>query len=136
MAGEKIHPLTFVYGDREFKISPEDIKLNPHTDNAVREAMSYGRGGNAISNLNDQIRCALNGRNIYLSAEFDESLLDGKLKEIAKQINVDPVNAVCRLHSNGVIEKIPGVVGKKLCWTQRNKLPIISSKRKMTLSKF
>ena len=76
--------------------------------------MSYGRGGNVVSNLNDQIRCALNGRNIILVAEFDENLLKQKLDEIAKQIYVEPVNAVCRLGGNGLIEKIPGVVGKKL----------------------
>ena len=114
LAEDKMHNLHFVYGDREFEISPEEINLTPLVDKAVDEAKSYGRGGNISKNLAEQVRCALNGREIKLSAEYDENLLAKKLNSIAEQINVQPVNAVCRLYSNGLIEKIPGVVGKKL----------------------
>ena len=54
-----------------------------------------------------------NGRNVQLDAQYDSALLDEKLNAIAAKINRDPVNAVCRF-SGDVIEKIPGVIGKKL----------------------
>ena len=114
IAAQKIHELKFRYGDEEFVITPEDIALNPLVDKATQEAFNYGRGGSAIGNFNEQIKCFLNGRNVQLAANFDSTLLDEKLNAIAAQVNKDPVNAVVEFSSNGAIEKIPGVIGKKL----------------------
>lgn len=114
VAAQKIHKLTFRYGNEEFIVTPEEINLKPLVDKATQEAFSYGRGGSLIDNLNNQIKCALNGRNVKLTAEYDATLLNEKLNDIAAQIQQDPVNAVCRFGAGGVIEKIPGVIGKKL----------------------
>lgn len=114
VAAQKVHKLTFRYEGTEFEIAPEEISLTPLVDKAEQEAFSYGRGGSALSNFNDQIRCALNGRDVKLSAQYDSNLLNEKLSAIAAKINRDPVNAVCELTSGGVIEKFPGVIGKKL----------------------
>ena len=114
VAAQKVHKLTFRYEGTEFEIAPEEISLTPLVDKAEQEAFSYGRGGSALSNFNDQIRCALNGRDVKLSAQYDSNLLNEKLYAIAAKINRDPVNAVCELTSGGVIEKFPGVIGKKL----------------------
>ncbi|MBQ4404513.1 MAG: VanW family protein [Selenomonadaceae bacterium] len=113
VAAQKIHPLTFRYEGEEFVITPEDINLTPLVEKATQEAFSYGRSGSTIGNFNEQIRCIFNGRNVKLDAQYDSNLLDEKLNAIAAQINRDPVNAICRF-SGDVIEKIPGVVGKKL----------------------
>ena len=114
VAAQKVHNLTFRYENQEFEISPEEIALNPLVDKAEQEIFSYGRGGSVISNFNDQIKCFLNGRNVNLSAEYDSTLLSEKLNAIAAQVNRDPVNAVVEFNSGGTIEKIPGVIGKKL----------------------
>ena len=114
VAAQKIHPLTFRYGDEEFTVTPEDISLEPLVDKATNEAFGFGRGGSALDNLNGQIKCVLNGRDVNLTAEYDATLLDAKLNEIAAKVNRDPVNALCEFDSNGAIEKIPGVIGKKL----------------------
>ena len=114
VAAQKIHPLTFRYGDEEFVVTPEDINLRPLVDKATNEAFGYGRGGSALDNFNNQIKCALNGRDVKLTADYDSTLLDAKLADIAAQVNRDPVNAVVEFGSNGDIEKIPGVIGKKL----------------------
>ena len=114
VAAQKVHKLTFRYGTQEFEITPEDIGLKPLVQKATQEAYSYGRGGSTFGNLNDQIKCALNGRDVKLTAEYDSALLDEKLADIAAQIHQDPVNAVCRLAAGNVIEKIPGVIGKNL----------------------
>ena len=113
VAAQKMHKLTFRYEGEEFVITPEEINLTPLVDKATQEAFGYGRGGSTIGNFNEQIRCILNGRNVQLAAQYDSTLLDEKLSEIAAQVNRDPVNAVCRF-SGDVIEKIPGVIGKKL----------------------
>ncbi|MBR2519361.1 MAG: VanW family protein [Selenomonadaceae bacterium] len=114
VAAQKIHPLTFRYGNEEFVVTPEDINLKPLVDKATNEAFAYGRGGSALDNFNNQIKCALNGRDVKLTAEYDSALLDAKLAEIAAKVNLDPVNAVVEFGSGGAIEKIPGVIGKKL----------------------
>lgn len=114
VAAQKVHKLTFRYGTQEFEITPEDIALTAQIDKATQEAFHYGRGSSTIGNLNDQIRCVLNGRDVKLTAQYDSALLDEKLADIAAQIHQDPVNAVCRLAEGNVIEKIPGVIGKKL----------------------
>ena len=114
VAAQKIHTITFRYGDEEFTVTPEEINLKPLVNKATNEAFGYGRGGSLVDNFNGQIKCALNGREVKLTAEYDATLLDAKLNEIAAKVNRDPVNAVCEFGSNGAIEKIPGVIGKKL----------------------
>ena len=113
VAARKVHNLTFRYEGEEFIITPEDINLTAQVDKATNEALSYGRGGSAFGNLNNQIKCVLNGRNVHLNAQYDSDLLAEKLNNIAAQINRDPVNAICRF-SGDSIEKIPGVIGKRL----------------------
>ena len=80
VAAQKIHPLTFRYGDEEFVVTPEEINLKPLVDKATSEAFSYGRGGSVLDNFNNQIRCALNGRDVKLTADYDSALLDAKLR--------------------------------------------------------
>ena len=113
VAAQKIHKLTFRYEGEEFIVTPEEIGLTPLVNQATQEAFGYGRGGSTFGNFNEQIKCLLNGRNVQLAAQYDSTLLDEKLSAIAAQVNRDPVNAVCRF-SGDVIEKIPGVIGKKL----------------------
>ena len=113
VAAQKMHKLTFRYEGEEFVITPEEINLTPLVDKATQEALGYGRGGSTFGNFNEQIRCVLNGRNVKLNAQYDSTLLDEKLSAIAAQIDRDPVNAVCKF-SGDTIEKIPGVIGKRL----------------------
>lgn len=114
VGAKKIHNLTFRYGGEEFVVTPDEINLKPLVDKATQEAFHYGRGGSAVGNFNDQIKCVLNGRDVKLTADYDAALLEEKLSEIAAQVHRDPVNAICRLSSGNVIEKIPGVIGKQL----------------------
>lgn len=107
-------PLHFSYGDQSFTISPEEINFKPNVDQAAHQAYSFGRGGDWSHNLKSQIKCALNGRNVVLTAAYDENLLNEKLNSIAAEINRDPVNAYCYLNADGSIGKVDGVIGRKL----------------------
>lgn len=113
-ASKKIHSLTFTYNGQDFEVTPADIGLNPLTNKAVADAESYGRGGGLLKNLGEQIKCATKGREVKLSAEYNEDLLKQKLNGIAAQINTEPANAAVNYYGDGTIEIIPGVIGKKL----------------------
>lgn len=115
LADDKSKPLQFSYGDQKFTIQPSEINLTPNIDSATQEAYNYGRNSNStVSNMKDQIKCAINGRNVKLTANYDEGLLNEKLNVIAAKINQQPVNAYCTLDSNGNVLKYAGIIGKKL----------------------
>lgn len=113
-AAQKMQTLTFAYNGQEYQIQPQDIGWTAKINDAVAEAESYGRGHGLLANFGEQLSCLTNGREVKLAAVYDEDLLNQKLDEIAAQVNTQPVNAHCNLHSNGMIEPIPGVIGKKL----------------------
>ena len=112
-AAKKMLPLNFQYGDQQFTINPAEIGWTPQIDNAVAQAQSYGRGGTFLQNLTSQFNTMTAKPQITLSANFDENLLNQKIAEIAAKIDTQPVNAVVNLNGDN-IEKIPGVIGKKL----------------------
>ena len=115
VGNEKAKPITFSYGDNTFEIKPADINLKANVDAAAQEALSYGRSSNStIANMKDQVKSALNGRDVHLTASYDENLLNQKLNEIAAQINCDPVNAYVTLGYDGNIQKYAGIIGKEL----------------------
>ena len=115
LADEKTKPLKFSYGEATFSIAPTEINLTPKVDEATREAFSYGRSSkSSIANMKDQIKVAVNGRDVKLTAAYDENLLNEKLNSIAAQINRQPVNAYCNLDGNGGVLKYAGIIGKKL----------------------
>lgn len=116
-AAKKIQPLSFQYGEQQFTINPADIGWTPQIDKAVTQAQSYGRGGTFLQNLTSQFNTMTTKPKITLSANFDEALLNQKIAEIASQIDTQPVNAVVNLNGDN-IEKIPGVIGKKLDQTK------------------
>ena len=115
IASSKIHTINFTYGDKTFSIQPSDINWTPNVDEATKNALSYGRSSNSsIDNLKDQIQTALNGREVNLTANYDENLLNEKLNAIAADINCQPINAYCDLDNSGNVVKYAGVVGKHL----------------------
>ena len=116
-AAKKMPPLTFQYGEENFIIQPNEIGWTPQIDKAVSEAQSYGRGGTFMQNLSSQFTTMSTKPQIALTANFDENLLNQKIAEIAAKIDTQPVNAVVNLNGDA-IEKIPGVIGKKLDQTK------------------
>ena len=112
-AAKKIQPITFQYGEENFTINPADIGWMPEVDKAVTEAQSYGRGGTFLENLGSQVNTMSKKPKVALTANFNEELLNKKISEIAAKIDTQPVNAVVNLNGDE-IEKVPGVIGKKL----------------------
>ena len=113
-AAQKMKPLTFAYNGQEYQIQPQEINWTPKVNDAVDEAESYGRGKGLLGNFGEQVSSFMGGHDVKLAAVYDEDLLNQKINEIAAQVNTQPVNAYVNLHSNGMIEPIAGVIGKKL----------------------
>ena len=113
-AAQKMKPLTFAYNGQEYQIQPQEINWTPKVNDAVDEAESYGRGKGLLGNFGEQVSSFMGGHDVKLAAVYDEDLLNQKINEIATQVNIQPVNAYVNLHSNGMIEPIAGVIGKKL----------------------
>ena len=110
----KTKPLNFTYGDQTFTIEPADINFKANVDDAMRLAYSFGRGGDWTHNIQSQIRCALNGRNVMLNGSYDPELLNAQLNDIAAQIDRQPSNAYCYFNADGSIAKVDGVIGYRL----------------------
>lgn len=110
----KVKPLTFTCGEQTFTINPADINFKANVDEATRQAYSFGRGGDWSHNIQSQLRCALNGRNVTLTAGYDAELLTARLNDIAAQINRQPSNAYCYLNPDGSIGKVNGASGCRL----------------------
>ena len=110
---KKMPPLVFQYGESEFTIQPNEIGWTPEIDKAIKDALSYGRGGTILQNLTRQFNTMSTKPQIVLTAKFDENLLNQKVAELAAKIDTQPVNAVVNLNGDD-IEKIPGVIGKRL----------------------
>lgn len=113
VAEKRMQPLTFQYGEETFTVTPAEIGWTPQINDAVTKAQSYGRGGSFFENLGSQINSMSQKPKVELTANFNENLLNQKIAEIASKIDTQPVNAVVNLNGND-IEKIPGVIGKKL----------------------
>lgn len=112
-AAKKMQPIVFSYNGAEFKIQPNEIDWTAQVDKAVADAQSYGRGGTFLQNFFSQFNAMTTRPKVSLTANFNENLLNQKIAEIAAKVDTQPVNAVVNLNGDD-IEKIPGVIGKKL----------------------
>lgn len=102
------------YKERHWNIQPGEIDLQAKVDEAAEEAYNIGREGNAITNLMNQMRLAVFGKNVTMTAEFNHDKLKAKLAAIEKEVDTPPANAEVSLQANGSIKKKPAVTGLKL----------------------
>lgn len=102
------------YKKQQFVINPADINLQAEIDKAANDAYSIGREHSFFINLITQLKCALFGQQIKLTATYDENLLEQKLNAIKKQVDTPPVNAEIQLTGNGNITKKAAITGLNL----------------------
>ena len=115
-AANRISNMSIVlqYGDRTWTIRPEEINLRGNIDTAVQSAYAIGREGNMAENLLNQMRYAITGRSVELTADYDRQLLAEKLQGIAGAIHTRPVDASVVLQPDGSITRTPCVIGRTL----------------------
>ena len=102
------------YGGHSWSIDNKDIGLTANAEESANTAISIGHDGNILQNLITQIRALSIRQNVELKGTYDKERLQNKLVKIKSEIDTEPVNATVSLHSNGIITKTDGVVGKKL----------------------
>ena len=100
--------------DANWKLQPQDISLHPDAAMAAEKAYKAGREGSGLRKVLTQVRNAVFGCNIALTANYDGNLLQKKLDAIAAAVLVQPVNASCEIGANGAIRHLPGKSGKVL----------------------
>ncbi len=102
------------YGGHSWSIDSKDIGLVANVEEAANTAISVGHDGNVLQNFITQVKALSTRQNIELTGAYDPERLREKLVKIKAEIDTEPVNATVSLHSNGMITKTNGVVGKKL----------------------
>lgn len=102
------------YKDRHWNIQPNEIGLQAKVDEAAEAAYNIGRESNPVTNLINQMRLAIFGKNVVMTASFDKDKLNAKLAAIEKEVDTPPANAEVSLQANGSIQKKPAVTGLTL----------------------
>lgn len=70
------------YGELENTISLEELGINYHVDDAIDEACKLGRGDNIFKNNFDIIKTEMMKKNIIISIEYDNMILENKIDSI------------------------------------------------------
>ena len=102
------------YKKRQWDIMPAEIDLQAGIDEAADEAYRIGRDQNIVANIITQMKCAIFGQNIKMTASFDKDKLQAKLAKVQQEISAAPVNAAAEVLPDGTIKKTPEVIGLAL----------------------
>lgn len=86
-------PVIVSFGDERWKVSADDIGLSFDTAAMIRDAMAVGREGGAIRVIADRAGAWVGASRLPARPTADPERLDTALDEIAKGIDVDPVDA-------------------------------------------
>jgi hypothetical protein len=108
------YALLFIYEDKQWKITPEQINLHIDVDGTVQAVYGIGRRGSFLENLAEQLSCAFYGHPVTPVVSYDTAALQKHLETIASSINSAPVSAFCQFDGHGRIRHIPAVAGKTL----------------------
>ncbi len=116
MAANRIAQMSILlqYKDKTWTITPEEIRLRGNVEDATQAAYDIGRESSMLSNLLNQMKYAVTGRTVELTADYDQALLTKRLQDIAKEIHTQPVNAAIDFQPDGSLKHIPCTIGKTL----------------------
>lgn len=111
-ADVKLQELTLIYGKYKFSKEFDEIGFKYSVDKAVNEAFSVAKGINFFENVSTLIKLNMGDRkDIRLSYEYDEKLLDKFIAEISKKLNTKPKEATI-FAANGKVTVTSGKDGK------------------------
>ena len=71
--------LVVTSGSQRWDIQATDIELTPNVEQAVQDAYGTGRGGSLLTNTLTQMRIALVGKDVRLTATYNDNKLQAKL---------------------------------------------------------
>ena len=100
-------------GPQHWDIQAADIDLTPSVEQAVREAYDTGRNGSPLTNTLTQMRIALVGKDVRLTATYSDDKLQSKLSAITAFLARAPKNASLTLSPKGNIEHHMALTGRQ-----------------------
>jgi vancomycin resistance protein YoaR len=81
------------YKDKVWDITENDLTFTFNTDSVLEEAYSYARSGDRKERYNQVLALQQNPQNYEITNSMSYDSINAKLKEIAKSIACDPVDA-------------------------------------------
>lgn len=91
------------YKDKNYTIDFKSLNAHYDVEKAVNEAFNYGKTGNIIEKTINRYRLKDNPHNIKLEFVADTSIVEGKVKRIAKELYVAPKDATIELVSGNFL---------------------------------
>lgn len=105
--------LVVTSGSQRWDIQATDIELTPNVEQAVQDAYGTGRGGSLLTNTLTQMRIALVGKDVRLTATYNDDKLQAKLVAIATSLSRVPKNASLTLSPRGNVERHAAFTGRQ-----------------------
>lgn len=115
---ETTYPLkdfNIIYKDEKWTIKADNIDLNYHIEEKVKEALNYTRSSSMVENLRRKGSLNINKKhNIKLKATYNETKLSEELSGICKNINIDAVDATFHVELSGELKRTKSKEGKQV----------------------
>ncbi len=115
---ETTYPLkdfNILYKDEKWTIKADNIDLNYHIEEKVKEALNYTRSSSMVENLRRKGSLNINKKhNIKLKATYNETKLSEELSGICKNINIDAVDATFQVELSGEFKRTKSKEGKQV----------------------
>ena len=86
-------PIVLVSGDKKWDVIPTDVGTAMDVTGAVAAAMEVSRESNFIVDLGRRLKLYFSDGDVPLTGTVDDALMDSMLEEVARELDVPPVNA-------------------------------------------
>ncbi len=88
--------------DKNWHISPEELKASVNVDSSIDKALKYGREGGFTTIIKDRILAWVRSFTLPLEVEYDEDVLAGLISSIADEVNVEPIDATITMDGSDI----------------------------------
>ena len=86
-------PITLTSGEKSWDVMPGDVGTKIDVTGAVASAMEASRESNFVVDMARRVRLLFSDKDIPLQGTVDSELMDEVLAEVAKEVDMPPVNA-------------------------------------------
>ncbi|HEX2986556.1 MAG TPA: VanW family protein [Chloroflexota bacterium] len=104
-------PITIAWGDKSWAVMPEDGATRMDVEAAVNTAMQETRKNGFLTDILARWRLYFSARDFPLTGSVDKSKLAEFVAGVAKQVDIEPVNAGLRIEKTSV-KVVDSVEGK------------------------
>jgi vancomycin resistance protein YoaR len=105
------NPITLTAGTRTWDLMPDDAGTSMDVAGAVKAAMAVSRAQGFFSDIGTRFKLYFNKRDLPLDGSVDRTKLDAYLGDVAKELDIAPVNAGLAIEGS-TIRVIEGVNGR------------------------